>query len=350
MNIYKRDTKSAKISNIKSRIRFILHTLYILTFGFVFVPSYKIEWPLAFPYFFYRDIFEYGLISVFVYILYFAKGKRSISRRIPLLVSLGTFMLIILSIIAYNKELYMRFELTSFKPVVEDVMQYIGFGCVLFLFFIGIDNIDRITSIKWYKNWEILKESRNQMLRQQFTPHFLFNALNSVYSMSLNEHPDTSDTILKLSGMMRYLTDEINVKRIPLDREIRFLQNYIALEKIRFSPKANILFNSIGETKGKLLEPLLLVPLVENAFKHGFNTNDPSAFVYIELRLEETRLRFIVRNSILSKKSDIEDVREGKGLDNLKKRLQINYGRRSNLVLSNQGGMYVAQLELKLDE
>jgi len=350
MSNYKKITELIKKPIVKKRIKIAMHSLFILSFCFVYVPSFNIKWPLEFPGFFYRDVFEYGLVTVFVYILYFAKGKEDIIKKVPLLASLGLIMLTLLSIIAYNKNYYRHTDQTSFIHVSDDVLQYIGFGCLLFLLFIAVDNIDRIISNKFYKNWESLKESRNLLLRQQFTPHFLFNALNSVYSMSLNKHPETPDTILKLSGMMRYLTDEVNVKRIPLDREIKFLHDYIAIEKIRFGAKANIKFNISGTTKGKLLEPLLLVPLVENAFKHGFNTNNSSAFVHINLKINSGNLYFTVENSILHNTHNKEKTREGKGLENLKQRLKLNYSKHSGLLVSQQEDIFRAVLKLNIEE
>lgn len=350
MSNYPKFTEALKKPRIKKRIKIVVHSIFILMFCFVYIPSFNIGWPLKFPVFFYRDVFEYSLVTIFVYILYFVKGKEDINKKVPLLASLGLIMFILLSILAYRKNYYRYTDQTSFMYVSDDVLQYVGFGCLLFLLFIAVDNIDRITSNKFYKNWESLKESRNLLLRQQFTPHFLFNALNSVYSMSLNKHPQTPDTILKLSGMMRYLTDEVNVKRIPLDREIKFLHDYIAIEKIRFGAKANIKFNVAGTTKGQLLEPLLLVPLVENAFKHGFNTNNSSAFVHINLKIESKNLEFTVENSILNNIHSKEKTRTGKGLENLKKRLKLNYSKHFGLEISKQENIFIAVLKLKIEE
>ncbi|MDE5421837.1 histidine kinase [Ancylomarina sp. DW003] len=338
-----------KNPKVKYRIRVGFHTLYILAFSFIYVPSYEIKWPLEFPVFFFRDVFEYGLTSVFVYVLYFVKGKASLSRKIPILVVLGFFMLSSMIILAYFKNQQEHLAGPYFVQVFDDVMQYIGFGSVLFLLFILVDNIDYIFTSKYYKMKKALDSTRNQLLRQQFHPHFLFNALNSVYSMSLNNHPQTSGTILKLSGMMRYLTDEVHVARIPLERELKFLQEYIAIEKIRFGEKANIQFETENFVEGMFIEPLLLVPLVENAFKHGFYINHPDSFVQIKLKMERDRLTFSTQNSILTKESSRYEKREGKGLNNLRSRLQLTYPKTSKLSLSKKENTFVAILELKLD-
>ncbi|MFA8436319.1 MAG: sensor histidine kinase [Marinifilaceae bacterium] len=334
---------------IKNRIRMGFHVLFLLGFAFVYVPAFEIEWPLEFPRFFYRDVFEYGVLTLFVYILYFAGAKETYRHRIPLLAGLIAVMLTLMSILAYYKNLQPHLDHTSFVFIFDDVLQYIGYGTVLFLLFLFFDHIDFFFSSKYYKMKEALEATRNQLLRQQFHPHFLFNALNSVYSMSLNQHPQTPDTILKLSGMMRYITDEVNVKRIPLDREVKFLEEYMAIEKIRFGKNADIHLEIEGETRGKLIEPLLLIPLVENAFKHGFYTNNPSSFVHIRLKLEDETLKFSIRNSIQANKPSGTGKREGKGLKNLKKRLALSYPKTSKLLLSEQENVYLAKLELKLE-
>lgn len=334
---------------IKNRIRIFFHSLYILAFLFLYVPAYNISWPLEFPGFFYRDVFEYGLTSLFVYVLYFLKGKWAVNKKYPLLAGLISLMLVSLITIAYFKNTQPHLSGPSFASVFDDMMQYLGFGGLLFLTFLAIDHLDYIFSSRYLKIKEALDETRNQLLRQQFHPHFLFNALNSVYSMSLNNHPSTPDTILKLSGMMRYLTDEVNLSRIPIERELKFLKEYIAIEKIRFGEKANIIFETEGESNEKFIEPLLLIPLVENAFKHGFYTNNSEAFVHIILKLEDKVMKFTVQNSILSNKPEKYEEREGKGLDNLKNRLQLSYPKTSRLSLTEQNKVYLAELELKLE-
>lgn len=346
---YQELTQSLTKTKVKNRIRFAFHFLFLGIFLFLYIPSFEYDGPLEFPKFFFRDVFEYGLTTLFVYILYLAKGKSAFSRKIYVLGALGFLMLISMIILAYFKNQQAHLAGPNFIQVFDDVMQYIGFGSVLLLLFIMVDNIDYFFKSRYYIMKEAFEKTRSQLLRQQFHPHFLFNALNSVYSMSLNNHPETSDAILKLSGMMRYLTDEVHVARIPLERELKFLQEYIAIEKIRFGEKANIQLEAEGIVKGKYIEPLLLIPLVENAFKHGFYTNHPDSFVQIKLKLEDDRLKFTIQNSILTNKSNSIENREGKGLDNLRDRLQLTYPKISNLSLSQQENVFLAELNLKLE-
>lgn len=349
MITYQEFTQILTKAKVKNRIRFGFHFLLLGTFLFLYVPSYNFNWPLEFPDFFFRDVFEYGLISLFVYILYFVKGKETFIRRISVLLPIGFLMLISIITLAYFKNKDISSIEFNFGNLFGDVMQYIGFGGVLFVSFIMLDNIDYIFNSRYSKIKKALNSAHNQLLRQQFHPHFLFNALNSIYSMSLNNHPSTSDTILKLSGMMRYITDEVYIAQIPLERELKFLQEYIAIEKIRFGEKANIQLEVEGSVKGKFIEPLLLIPLVENAFKHGFYINHPDSFVQIKLKMNRDTLRFAIQNSILPKEPNRYENREGKGLDNLRDRLRLTYRKTSKLSLFVKENIFIAELELKFE-
>jgi LytS/YehU family sensor histidine kinase len=164
--------------------------------------------------------------------------------------------------------------------------------------------------------------------------------------MSLKNHPKTSDTILKLSGMMRYLTDDTNIPHVKLSQELNFIQEYISIEKIRFGEKSNIEFTINGDPIGKEIEPLLFITLVENAFKHGFYTNDQSAFVHITLHITDTIAEFSIENSIQPKQHFQKEERIGKGLDILKKRLKLSYPKNSKLTLIKKDAVYLAKLKI----
>lgn len=349
MGILERLAESLQKEKTKAIIRYCFHTIYILSFIFIYIPYYEIESPIKLPDFLYRDIFEYGLISIFVYILYFVKGKKQLINRLPILAGIAIPMIISLFVLAYFKNLRIPSYDFHMAKVVKDLMEYIGFATLLILMFAFIDNIDYFFTNRYKRIQQTLNETHNRLLRQQFHPHFLFNALNSVYSMSLNNNPNTPDTILKLSGMMRYLTDEINIKQIPVDREIKFLREYIAIEKIRFGEDANIKLEIIGSTSTTFIEPLILVPLVENAFKHGFYTNNKLAFVHILIKITSGELILKVKNRIIPSKHNQQNTREGKGLENLKKRLNLSYPNSSKLLFSEENNQFLAELHLHIE-
>ncbi|QZT36290.1 histidine kinase [Halosquirtibacter xylanolyticus] len=343
---------SFKDGQYNKPIRYIFHTLYILGFLFIFIPSYGSPWPIELPRFFFRDVFEYSLISCFVYILYIIKNsvtqqKRNTSLSISIITMVG-----VLITLAYFKNHHHYYNTTSYynpsySDIIEDFMQYIGFGTLLFSSFILIDNINILFKGRYYKMKEALEEATNQLLRQQFHPHFMFNALNSIYSMALNSHTETPEAILKLSAMMRYLTDEITVRRIPISREVKFLKDYISIEKIRFGEEANIKITEEGDLNNKFIEPLLLIPLVENAFKHGFYNNNMDSYVHMSISIKGDIFTFTIENSIIRNRNKIEE-REGKGIKNLNERLDLSYPNKYDLTLLNKETSYLATLQITI--
>lgn len=188
---------------------------------------------------------------------------------------------------------------------------YIGFSSLLLVVFWVFDNLQLVVEGHFFETITKFKEARMMVLRQQFNPHFMFNTLNSIYSMSLNNNSMTSETILKLSGMMRYLTDNSVIHQVKLSHEIKFIKEYIALEKIRFGQASNISIEVEGNVENVFIEPLMLVTLVENAFKHGFYTNDKDSFVYVKAIVKENILSFVVENSVQEKQYfQVENLRQ----------------------------------------
>lgn len=220
-----------------------------------------------------------------------------------------------------------------------------------FLFYSFVYVINRFEFFGQYQKLEReLNLAKEQLLRNQLHPHFLFNAFNSLYSLSLKNDPETSDYILKLSGMMRYLTDETHLEKVPLYKEIDFIEKYIAIEKIRFGEDARIQLSVEDVNKDeKWIEPFLLITLVENAFKHGFYTNIKDAFVKINVNIDDEELLCTVENSLFDKQHFQENNREGKGLKNLKKRLELLYPKCSSIKITNTQHTYTTHLKITLN-
>ncbi|MCG8307540.1 MAG: sensor histidine kinase [Cytophagales bacterium] len=190
-------------------------------------------------------------------------------------------------------------------------------------------------------------------LKSQINPHFLFNSLNSIYSLSSSKSELTGEAVLLLSDMMRYMLYESNGKKVPLDREIGYIQNYIALQKFRLSKKGNISirFNCDGVPDGHDVEPLLFIPFVENAFKHGISYNETS-IIDIKLKIVGDELVFEALNScpkkvdrrLGNKKCDSLGI----GLNNVARRLELLYPEKYRLKYNNGEDLFTAKLELNL--
>ncbi|HEY1055540.1 MAG TPA: histidine kinase [Emticicia sp.] len=175
------------------------------------------------------------------------------------------------------------------------------------------------------------KTAELSSLRSQINPHFLFNALNTLYSVSLKENADkTADGIQKLGDMMRFMLNENNQDRIPLNKEIEYLQNYIEIQRMRIAESDNIEIkvNIQPSDRDIFIAPMLLNPFIENAFKHGISFRNPS-WIFITLTFDDTKLYFKVHNSLHAKSElDPEKDNNGIGLENVKKRLELIYKNR----------------------
>ena len=163
-------------------------------------------------------------------------------------------------------------------------------------------------------------------LKAQVNPHFLFNALNNLYSTAIqNNQVELASGLENLSGVMQYLTYESNAPKVAIEKEIKLIQNYIEIQSLRLSEtdEATIAFNVNGNTTGVIIAPVLLLPLVENAFKHGLEPNKKS-LVKIDLTIAEGWLHFVVKNTLRSRQTQKLD-NDGIGLKNVRKRLDLLY-------------------------
>ena len=341
MNRYENFQQALRAEAFRRKIRFAFHLTLLTSLLLFAIFAYSYEWPLTLD-FLTRDVFEYGMVSLYAYIIYalHLKNKRLTIRLISVFL-----MICSLTVLAYYKNIE-RFGSIA-GHVFDDLMSYLGFGLLLFLSFIYIDNIHIFLNRKYHDIQKTLKDAENQLLRQQFNPHFLFNALNSVYSMALNHHPKTADTILTFSAMMRYLSDEATSEKVPLKHEIDFLKSYIDLEKIRFGKNSKISFTLKSSVDNYMIESLLLITLIENAFKHGFYTNNADSYVHISIEIKENILNLNVKNSL----GPIdENQRRGKGLDILRKRLDLSYEKKYTLSCQKYEDFFEARLSLDLSE
>lgn len=189
------------------------------------------------------------------------------------------------------------------------------------------------------------------LLRSQINPHFLFNTLNSLYGTALQENAErTSEGIQKLGDMMRFMLYENNQDTISLSREINYLKNYIELQKLRIAESSEIVIDvEIEESFSDLqIAPMLLIPFVENAFKHGISFQEYS-YIKISLQVLENRLLFTVNNSVHPQNQTITDEQKGGiGLENVKQRLSLLYSNKHDLIIRNNSKEYFVHLTLTL--
>ena len=201
--------------------------------------------------------------------------------------------------------------------------------------------------IKWFKYWYIEHKSSQQLaqeklqaelnfLKAQVHPHFLFNTLNNLYALTLKQSKDASEVVLKLSDLLDYMLYECNAATVPLTKEIKLVQDYIALEKIRYGKRLDIEFTTQGQPEGTMIAPMLILPFAENAFKHGVSEELDQSTIGIHLTVQQNKLTLKVQNS-KSKEADQEDhfeYKEGIGLKNVSRRLELLYPQRHQLTIA----------------
>lgn len=181
-------------------------------------------------------------------------------------------------------------------------------------------------------------------LKAQINPHFLFNTLNNIYSLAVTNNKATAASIMKLSQIMRYVTDEVSEDFVPLQSEIECISNYIDLQKLRLSKKTSVVFEVSGNTEIKRISPLLLMTFVENAFKHGIS-NHENAIIEIKISADTQTIRFDCKNTLFATSRKVE--RTGIGLANTRQRLAHLYKDKYTLAIHDISDFYQVELIIK---
>ena len=188
-----------------------------------------------------------------------------------------------------------------------------------------------------------LKEQELHYLKRQIHPHFLFNTLNTIYGFALKQSKQTPEIILKLSNLLDYILYQVNKPKVSLKEEVLHIQEYIELEKIRFQDTLKVEFESDRINEEMQIAPMLLIPFVENAFKHG-NLVDGFLKIIVRVEVNNNRLSFFIKNSIKDYGSINEKSRIG--LENIRKRLELNYGNKYQLTNEIAGSWYIVNLTI----
>ena len=301
---------------------------------------------------------EFINLLFYIFIVYFniyylfpkyLKGK-SLKVYIPILI-LSVLLLTpikgaVLYLINYNNELSKR-----------QILFNLHYTFLTTFFIAGSSTVLKILTewVKYQREKKKLEKeklhSELKFLKSQINPHFLFNTLNNVYSLALTKSDKTPDVILKLSEILRYMLYECNVPKVLLSKEVKYIENYLALEKLRQRDDVKIDFVVDGEITDQMISPLLFTPFLENAFKHGINKVLENAYVNVLLKVQKNSLIFIVENIKPEfTPQDIQKKQGGIGLANVKKRLKLLYPGRYKLDIENTNFRYKIELHLDLNK
>ena len=187
-------------------------------------------------------------------------------------------------------------------------------------------------------------------LKEQVNPHFLFNTLNNIYSLSLDRSEKTPGLILKLSELIRYMIYDCTESFVDVDKELIFINNYIELEKIRLDEKVPINLNIFGNMSDCKIAPLLFIPFIENAFKHGLCRAGVNCFVNIDFDFTTGKaLFFRIENSKDIKPDIHDDDHRPIGIENARKRLELLYPDKHKLLITDSGSSFLVELSLKFE-
>ena len=210
---------------------------------------------------------------------------------------------------------------------------------LIFKIFKGIIQIYPVvllaTTIKILKHWYVNQQDKQilahekleaelKFLKTQIHPHFLFNTLNNLYALTLKKSDQAPEMVLKLSELINYMLYECNAPKVPLDNELNFIKNYIEIERMRHGDNLDIKAMITGETAGVYVAPMIILPFLENSFKHGVNEELEKSWVYLDLSIHENVFKMSVENS-KSETQRLDDHEHGIGLKNVKRRLDLLY-------------------------
>src|SRR5450432_1277722 len=282
----------------------------------------------------YSGLADMFLKVILFYVLYYFVYKPAVRGLRPLYITVTATVVITLSILFLQRVFmfyfvmpqlwhYNTFKLSFYRfySMVVMLFDMLVPVCLLFIYELYTDSKQRRQREAQLENEKLQSELR--FLKSQINPHFLFNVLGTIHALTRNQAPKAADVTIRLSKIMRFMLYEAGCTRISLAEEIRILDDYMALEKIRFSNKLNMTFIKEITDDTLKIAPLILLPFVENAFKHGTAESQFNSAIQIKLVVKGKELLFEVHNSV--EQANIVEKEKGIGLTNIRRQLQLLY-------------------------
>lgn len=235
---------------------------------------------------------------------------------------------------------------TSFPGVIHTLLEVLPVILILVGFKFAWDAQYKQTQLEQLNT--IVAESRLQFLKSQINPHFLFNNLNNLYSYALENSSKTPTIILELSSLLRYMLYDCKTHVVSLDKELKYLQDFIRLQELQLEGRGRIQFKVEGNTKGAYIAPLILVVFIENSFKHSTASQVKNIEIEVKLAVSNGLLRMHCSNTF-SQDSNTEELARGIGLENVQARLRLLYPNAHRLHISQKNNKYLVDLEIKLE-
>lgn len=270
---------------------------------------------------------------------------------------------IIMSLLTTYAEFVLLMTMSEYlsitPPKLDGVKVFIFPFLIRIIFFITTITITIISILQRTEkeNQRVKNELENEkldmelrFLKSQITPHFLFNALNNIYSLVYTKDEKAPRSVLELSDMLRYVMVDSQVEMISLEKEIAYIDAYIDFQLMCMENKSNVIFDKQIKNHNFMIPPMILQPLVENSFKHSRVVNDPNGFVHFYLLQDNNDLLFIARNSVKGMSSSLIDQNkkqtQGIGLSNVNKRLELYYGKNYSFDAKSEDNCYVTTIKI----
>jgi two-component system, LytTR family, sensor kinase len=350
------------------RLAFLLH---IAAWTFLFIlPIYLFTFDSNRDAFFIGRVYLRTLIYVLIFYLnYFWLIPKILFKGKKLYYYLITAALIVSLYIINDSVNKYIFEKPKFKPEREmvdkiskefkmpnhpwrfDIYNFLFTSILISGFSIGLRMLDRYNENEKQRK-DLEKERLNSelsFLKNQISPHFFFNTLNNIYSLVEINTGDAQKAILQLSKMMRYMLYESEQGNTLLSREITFMKNYIELMKLRITDKVNLHVHFPEEDTDIAIAPLLFIPFIENAFKHGVSNREPS-FLDISMRVNQTEILFLCTNSIIMNGEINSTSDSGIGLENVRKRLSLLFPGKHQLSINQTSSAFEVILQINREQ
>jgi two-component system LytT family sensor kinase len=351
----------------RSYIAVLLHVFSWMLFAFVLLFYQPLSWNISVPYQFW---IKQSWILVMLIVVFYMNSQVLVPQLL-LKNKTVAFVLAILAIAILAGPLIKIIDGWLDLPVLMNkAFRAIGivrppkrseridvFLLMMTLFMIGIS-----TSITLIRKWQADKQSREALekekigselsfLKAQINPHFFFNTLNNIYALTHVDIEKSRRALHKLSRMMRYLLYETQAGITPLNKEVSFIVDYIELMKLRLNDSTTVVFEEPVLQQDPQIAPMLFLPYIENAFKYGVSTLEPSV-ISIVLELEDNKLDFRVRNSVFNNYTETADEYGGIGLSNTKRRLELLYPGKHTFSAHTTPGTneFIVHLNLILDD
>lgn len=337
----------------------VFHVLFWILF--VLAGSFIFSYQQNFPYSFYLLNFLVHL-PVFIFytyvVVYFLAPKFLLNRKywqffatLILATSIAAFLRILISRYVYY---------ALFIPEILHQKEWINAGIFLLNLIWVLGPAIVFALIKYYKNWINIQAIANeaerkqlsselQVLKAQLNPHFLFNTFNNLYVLALQKSEKTPIIISKISDLFHYVLYECNATEVPISKEVKLISDYIQLEELRYSDRLSIIFVKEIENSNCLIPPMLLYTFVENCFKHGCSNDPRTPWIKILIRVRNNQFEFETSNSIPLTDCQNEEIVEGVGLTNVRRRLELIYPKNHQLEIKNKDCVFYVHLVIGIN-